>query len=138
MAFLKSSFKSVLLLGAVIALAGVPAAAQQNSANHETVTVTAPHVVRQQAKPATGKQASVMLLSVSRNVSYSDLDLSKKSDADIFTTRIHDAAAEGCKQLSKEYPANVYVPEPANQDCVGTATNSAMFVAKLIMEAYAR
>ena len=136
-----SNLMLLVLAGASLVIAHDAAAIAQNTSEatgyHEEITVVAPHVVRRQVlKRAIAKQAMpVELISVQQRVSYRDLDLSKKSDADILEKRINDAAVESCKELDRRFPPSVYMPTPADQDCVGTAANAALAVAREIISA---
>lgn len=131
------------LLLAGIAFAPMPAAAQANTemlATNEKVTVMAPYIVRRKTvvPPMAQNRLPVEVVSVDYPVSYSDLDLSRTKDAAIFEKRISDAAKEACGQLTKKYPPEAFMPTPAHQDCVGTATRQAMVVAKQIIAASAK
>jgi len=49
--------------------------------------------------------------------------------------RVNQAAQDACKELDKRFPKNVYIPVPANQDCVANATNEAMLVVTQLIAA---
>ncbi len=70
----------------------------------EMIVIEAPRVVRQQVgrSPTTG--APVELISLSRRVSYADLDLQMHADVMELERRINDTAEEACMQLAELYP----------------------------------
>src|SRR5277367_2518566 len=93
---------AMLLATAGVAIANGPAVAQDSSASalsQEEVTVR-PQVHEQVIRPAMGRNAMpTVLISVDRPVSYSDLDLSKPSDAAELEERVKEAASSACNQL---------------------------------------
>jgi UrcA family protein len=112
-----------------------PAADQPTPAT-EMVTVYAPFVVRH--KPVgtmMSKNAGLELMSVSRTVSFHDLNLGKQIDADMLENRVHRAAVDACAELGKRFPASVYMPVPPKQDCVGNAVSGAMVSVKQLIAA---
>jgi len=133
----------MLAAGALIGgsmIAGVPAIAQQTSAKPEPrteITVIAPYVVRHQVvgRETGGVHLPIEVISVSRNVSYADLDLAKHSDAAELEKRISDTAKAACDELNSLYPNNLYPPVPSDQNCVKSARDQAMTVAKLVIAA---
>lgn len=113
-------------------LAQQTTAAQPNA--RETITVYAPFVVRHASLPKkAGEQLE--LISVNRAVSFHDLNLKDAADQKTLETRINQAAQDACKELDKRFPKNVYIPVPANQDCVANATNGAMLVVTQLIAA---
>ena len=119
-------------------LANTPAVAQAASASPEAIEqiiVHGPYIVRRE--PLKRSKYGFMnqeLISVSRAVSYEDLDLSKESGATELKKRISDTAKDVCKELNTEFPkSNLYVYE--NTDCVMSATKDAMTVANQVIAA---
>ena len=133
-------FALALLSGAMV-LAVAPSKAQPvqstpsapTESMHEEVTVYAPYVVRRKViNPMMSKTSStgLELVSVSRSVSFRDLDLSKPSDVTTLENRVHRAAADACTEIDKRFPTTKYTPVPENQDCVGNAVSEAMITVK--------
>lgn len=109
------------------------AAAPAESAMHEEVTVYAPYVVRRKViNPMMSKTSStgLELVSVSRSVSFRDLDLSRPADVTTLENRVHQAAADACTEIDKRFPKTKFTPVPENQDCVGNAVSEAMITVK--------
>jgi len=102
---------------------------------NEEITVVAPEVVQRKIVGRTMIGAPIEVISLSRPVSYADLDLTKQSDADELEKRIGDTAKAACKELNIMYPDAMFQPIPANQNCTRTATSEAMEVAKLVIAA---
>jgi UrcA family protein len=104
-----------------------PAAAK--SELHETITVYAPFVVRRAAvRPSPLKHGAAEVISMDRQVSFADLDLTRSADQATLKARVNQAAQDACKELNRRFPKNIYIPVPENQDCVGNATKDAMQV----------
>ena len=99
----------------------------------EEVMVYAPFVVQRKVltrmmtrKSSTGLE----LISVSRSVSFADLDLSDSANVTTLENRVHQAAQDACNEIERRYPKSDYRPIPANQDCVGNAVREAMVVVR--------
>ena len=93
----------VLLQGAA-----VPAWA---AAESEQITVDGPYTVRQEVtKRALSGDIGEMNFSVSQNVGYSDLDLTKQADVEKLRERVKMAAKETCKELDRRFPVSIYIP----------------------------
>src|ERR1700759_435798 len=96
----------------------LPAFGQEAS---ENVTVFAPYVVK---KTSTGMTKNrVTTVTMSRQVSYSDLDLSTADGKAAVEARVKETAANVCKQLDRRYPGQS-VDEDKN--CVQEAIDEAM------------
>lgn len=108
-------------LGAGLALTSVPALAQPS----EEITITAPRVVREQVDRSPSTGAPIERVSLTRQVSYSGLDLRKQADVTVFETRVSDTAREACKQLDSLYPLL-----PPDKDCLANTTANGMEQAK--------
>ncbi|MDR3409922.1 MAG: UrcA family protein [Formivibrio sp.] len=76
-------------------------------------------------------------LGVDRAVSFSDLNLKDSKDQDKLKQRAEDAAKNACVELDRRFPKSVYIPVPANQDCVADASSQAMVSAKKLISAAA-
>lgn len=108
-----------------------------DAAAHEKITVYAPYVVtRKIMNPMMSKTSStgIEVISVSRSVSFSDLNLSQPPDQITLNNRVHQAAQDACSEIEKRFPATEYRPAP-NQDCVGNATREAMIIVKDLEDA---
>ncbi len=112
---------SLLLLGAVIAGAAgagfaFPAAAQDRQ---EEVIVTAPPLNAE----STRLNGPLEKVSLSTEVPYGDLDLTRRHDARILRARVRDAAYQTCAQLAQAYPVYQMTSAPS---CVRAALSSGM------------
>ena len=67
-------------------------------------------------------------VSVSKEVSYADLDLSKATDVTAMEDRIRDAARENCRELNRRFPPRIFAPVGLinNSTCVRDATNQGL------------
>jgi UrcA family protein len=93
----------------------------------EEITVVAPyHVEHKVVGRSSSTGAPIETISLSRPVSYSDLDLSKPIDVTVLENRVKQVAKESCKELEKIYPDLMYTPSPSNQNCLKSATEEAM------------
>jgi len=139
-ALFRAGVNWLFLAGAAVSIAAAPVAARANAetpAASEQVTVTAPYIIRRKivTPPVSQGRLPVEVVSVDYPVSYADLDLSRTADATTFQKRISHAAKQACAQLTRKYPPEFFMPAPANQDCVGTATHQAMSVALQVIAA---
>lgn len=101
----------------------------------EALTVVAPRVLRGQAGPAWAQGAPIEVVSLSKTVSFADLDLTTSGGVDEFKKRIMYAALAACDELEAEYPSNRYVLVPATQNCPDTTATQALLIAKDIIAA---
>ena len=88
----------------------------------EEITVVAPYEVQRTEvgrSPTTG--GKIELISLTRHVSYADLDLTKQSDVNELEARIKKMAKDSCKRLDEMYPPSMYPPATSGQDCVKMA-----------------
>jgi len=138
----RSTHSAMAMVGAVIGgllMSSLPALALEPATPApeavQAVTVVAPHVVREKAGGTGLAGGPIEVLSLSRVVSYADLDLTTQAGVAEFQKRIHDAAQTACDQIAAQYPAQLYIPTPANQDCVGAATDGAMPQARQVIAA---
>ncbi len=136
--FLKSTAVAAALAVAGSAIAIAPALAQpgaQASAAQE-VTVVAPKVARHHyIGGARFAGAPIEVVSLTRTVSFADLDLTKQADVATFQARVQTTAQAACGDLEARYPSTYYVPVPADQSCVQTASDQAMALAKEVIAA---
>ena len=69
----------------------------------EQIIIEAPQYVFNKA-PSTGRQYNWDRITLSRAVSYSDLDLSRPADAAELERRVKDAAHDVCNKLYRRFP----------------------------------
>ena len=123
-----------ILFGAAIALIGGMAMAQGVG----EITVTAPHAVRQSAGSSSGGgRLPVDIVSLSRHVSYADLDLSTAAGVQALKDRVAATAKEACAQLDQLYPPVVNPALTTTTGCVQSTTDNAMAQVDLVMAAAA-
>ena len=113
----RRALTAATLACAGLALAGSPVLSQPM----EEITVTAPRTIHEQVDRSSMTGAPIERITLTRQVSYADLDLSKTVDANMLKARIADKAIEACKQLDSLYPLL-----PKDSDCVTKATDGAM------------
>jgi UrcA family protein len=131
---------STLLLSAVLcaALLSGPAQAQPGTSAAApapvagTLTVTAPRVVRGDSGSVGLRGTPIEVVSLSRTVSFADLDLTTDTGADEFRKRILYGALAACDELDAKYPSNLYVPAP-DQNCPDATARPAMAVGEEII-----
>ena len=94
----------------------------------EEVIIHSPYIAHQQPAPrgtAPSDFRNPELITLSRHISYHDLDLSTPSGVAVLQARIRNTAKEVCDELTRRYPkSNQYVYP--NTDCVKKATDDAM------------
>jgi UrcA family protein len=77
----------------------------------EQITVDGPYTVRQEVtKRAMSGAMGEQNLSVSQNVDYSDLDLTKHTDVEKLRDRVRAAAKDTCRELDRRFPVSTYIP----------------------------
>lgn len=114
---------SLLILGLQVFPAGLAQAASQE----EQVTVDGPYTVQHQVtKRAMQGRMEEETISVSQQVGYSDLDMSRQSDVDRLRDRVRTAAKDSCRELERRFPSAVYIPDKTRFECVREATSQAM------------
>lgn len=102
----------------------------------ETVTVFAPFVVKKvQGPPAIGKRPAVSTVSVSRNISYHDIDLTSDAGETTLTARVHQAAQDVCRELERRFPKTLYIPVSEDKDCAKNAEAAAMIEVHAVVAA---
>ncbi|HXQ16619.1 MAG TPA: hypothetical protein VN814_18535 [Caulobacteraceae bacterium] len=137
---------AVAILGATVGLLLTPSSAvlaqpasvasSAPSTTTESLTVVAPRVARREvAGTARFVGTPVELLTSGRPVSFAGLDLTTQAGVDEFKQRIMYGALAACDEIEAEYPSNIYVPVPANQNCPDTAARAALIVADQIIAA---
>ena len=77
--------------------------------------------------------ANVYVITAVRPVSYADLDLTKASDVVLLEKDIRAAAINVCQQLDRKYPTGMYPRVGVTQDCVKSATDEAMIMARRVV-----
>jgi UrcA family protein len=131
----KFILKSVAALS-VLAAATLPAFAQDAVSDEgtENVTVFAPYVVKKVQSGGRAKDR-VSTVSVSRQVSYSDLDLTTSGGRDQLETRVKQMARDVCGELDRRFPKQVFIPVGENRNCVRDTTAEAMLQVKGVEDA---
>src|ERR1051326_5270178 len=112
--------------GTIAGLA-IPAHAQPTAPNgQEQVTVEAsPYIVQRSpisGAPPTPKREE--RISISRSVSYADLDPSNPADVAELERRIKETAKDVCRRATRHYPP-YYIHPKDERKCVRTATEEA-------------
>ncbi|MGB8365023.1 MAG: UrcA family protein [Rhizomicrobium sp.] len=101
----------------------------------EVITVTAPYVLHHQPAGRSYTGVPIEVISLTRRVGYSDLDLTTVSGVTELKRRINDTAKDACKQLDTLYPEALYPPLTPKVDCVETAVDGAMAQANVAIAA---
>ena len=142
---LKSFRPHALAAAAAIALfafGSQPVHAQQEGTQttgvNEEITIVAPRVVKRKIVGRTPIGAPIEVVTLSRPVSYGDLDLATEEGRATLRKRIEDTAKKTCKELDVMYPESMYPPIPAEQHCVENAISEAMAVQALVSNASAQ
>lgn len=92
-----------LTLAAGAALAAAPPVARRATARTELLTVTAPRMMRR-VVGRTEDGGKIELYSLSRTVSYADLNLALEADVVKLQDRIDAAAQDVCRELGRQDP----------------------------------
>ncbi|WP_338466824.1 UrcA family protein [Novosphingobium sp. ZN18A2] len=95
----------------------------------QTITVEAPRLVKRPAAKEAHTGAEFMSTTVAIPVLYSDLDLTKDSDAERLMARIERVATDACRELDRVYPLD---PDP---DCITRAAGNAQQSAREAIDA---
>ena len=112
-------------VAAILFLSASSVAAFAADEPSENVTVFAPYVVKKVESGGLTKERTTTV-TVSRDVSYKDLDLATADGRTALETRVQQMARDVCSELARRYPSNVYVPVTSNKTCVKDAINEAM------------
>jgi UrcA family protein len=142
-----ASICTAALAGAVLSglsLANGSAFAQTNTT--ENVVIRAPLILRQAAPDSgsgllAGRLApSPQIVSLTRAVRYSDLDLTRPAGVAVLEARVRNTARDVCQDLHRQFPnanARINYPYPS-RDCVRKATSEGMQTVRLIRAAAVR
>jgi UrcA family protein len=126
----KASLAAIQVLAAVLAVgvglavgAGLAAVAQPSRAGDPIfeLTVVAPRLVREEVGRQPATASDVELVSLTRRVSYSDLDLALHAHVLELERRIEATAREACEQLARLFPRS----DPKTPDCLAEAVAGA-------------
>jgi UrcA family protein len=115
--------------GTIAGLA-IPAHAQSPNGQEQVTIEASPYIVQRSpisGAPPTPKREEH--LSVSRPVSYADLNPSNPADAAELERRIKETAKDVCRKATREYPP-YYIHPKDERKCVKTATDEAMMRAR--------
>ncbi len=135
-AYLGTAFAAALLCAAGGAAAqsyddSYPADAYVNDRT-ETIIVRPPHapynqIERHQMVGHVNGEVDPVYLSITRPVSYSDLDLSNPADFQTLRERVYDTAHVLCMRLARRDPMGTLDSDPqATQQCIREASADAM------------
>ena len=117
---------ALLVIGLPIFPGGL-GSARAATTGHEEITVDGPFVVREQTtKRGLSGEMAEKTLTVSQNVSYADLDLSKPADVEKLRGRVNTAAVDSCKELVRRFPSSIYIPVGDDRRCAKDAAGRAM------------
>jgi UrcA family protein len=106
--------------------------AQAGSASPEAseqVIIHAPEIVRKAApRRGTGTlpNENPQIITLSRAISYADLNLSKASDVSELETRVRNTAREVCQELDRQFPKSAGEYVRGKEDCVQRAVNGGL------------
>lgn len=130
---------SVTAIALATAIAGFGTLPTANAAESE-ITVIAPYTVHRQPDGRSSIGAPIETVSLSRTVSYADLDLSQPLAFKELESRIHRAARQTCDDLKRMFPDGVISSPSAAPDaaCVTTAVKSGMDRANLAVASLRR
>ena len=122
-------------LGGLVILTNY-AMAQDASSVSEQVIVVAPYITHetQTTMGGAGNKGVYDVHTLTKNVSYADLDLSKSVDASEFLQRINDTAKESCDQLKAQFRDPPHAPVTTDRECEESASNQAIEVANLLID----
>jgi UrcA family protein len=111
-----------------------PVAAADQAAAIEEITVVAPELVRQEAGRGRHGQR-IEVVSLTKKVSYADLDLTKPSDQTELRNRIRTTATAACKELDARTKPNLLYAPPGEHVCLSDATAESMKLANQVIAA---
>lgn len=122
----KGALRRRFLHGAMLAASAVLAGGTALAQSNESVTVVAPHMLVHKAVGQTYVGVPIEQVSLSRQVGFSDLDLTKQAGAVALKQRVSASAQESCAQLARLYPDDIDAPLPTNKSCEKDAVEAAM------------
>ena len=108
-----------LALAAGVSGYGGAVSAQQTGKLDE-ITVVAPRLIKQESG-RTAAGSKVELISLTRHVVFSDLNLAMHNDVMTLEKRVNDVARDACDALAKMYPLS----DPNTPNCVEQAVKDA-------------
>ena len=119
--YIRCAARSLVLVASVATGSGALIAQQNKDQGLTEITVTAPRLVTKRVVGRTPAGSEVELVSLTRRVSYADLNLALHTDVTQLETRIDAIAKQACEDLAKMYPLS----DPKTPDCVHEAVRSA-------------
>jgi UrcA family protein len=128
------------MLGSITVLLGGLAvsdyALAQSSESSDEAIVVAPSIITSYTKTVIGNgdRGVYDVHTLTKEVSYADLDLSKPADADRFVQRIKDTAKRSCDELKAKFPDPPNAEVTLDQECVKNATAQAMLIATPLID----
>jgi UrcA family protein len=125
----------------IIAACGVTGAEAAPPTDEQVTVQDTPYTIHREVTPRTIGNMSEMEIhktTASRDVVYSDLDLSKDSDVAVLKDRARAAATDVCRQADRQADVPFSRPLIASPNCVATAKQQAMAnVNRIVAEARA-
>ena len=130
----RPAYHAALLALATILAGGIGEAGAQPARAGDPIfelTVVAPRLVRQELGRQPATASPVELVSLTRRISYSDLDLALHANVLELQRRIEATAREACEQLARLFPLS----DPKTPDCVAEAVAGARLQAEQAIRA---
>lgn len=130
----------IVLLSALGSALALPSFAQENADPFgpkimEEVIVIAPRTVRREEIDRTSGGARVEEITLTRRVSYADLDLTLHADVQELERRVSAMAEESCGKIAELFP--MVDPEPSHEQCIERAVAGAMSQVRTAIDAAA-
>jgi len=113
-------YSKFTMIGAALLLAQAGSALADRTSPSEMVTVFGPYIYSQ--SPSFGAFHDDGTVSVSRRVSYANLDLTTQTGYDTMHGRVAQAAQDVCHELDKRNPLDA----ADDRECARTATSNAL------------
>jgi UrcA family protein len=122
-----------LALVAGFAIDGGGVRAQQTNTTEE-ITIVAPRLVTRPQPAGLAPAGKVELISLTRRVAYSDLNLALHNDVMALEKRVNDVAKDACETLAKMYPMS----DPNTPNCTEQAIKDAKLQIDRVVAAAAK
>lgn len=130
---------SVTAIAMVTAVAGFGLLPSTAGAAESEITVIAPYTVHRQVEGRSATGAEIETVSLSRTVSYADLDLTQPLAFRELESRINRVARQACSDLKRMYPDGaISSPNSADTTCISNAVKGGMDRANLIVASLPR
>jgi UrcA family protein len=119
---IRKPFSLCIALATVALAAGSELAWAADRPSQDKVSVQGPYTIRQHVTDGRAGWGHVEKVSITQQVSYADLDLSRASDISVLKDRINRAARDNCNKLRRSYPE--FSHGTLSRDCVADAVRS--------------